>query len=297
MFYKEEEIDADRDAGDGAGERIDREAYHKDFETLELSVNASPSEVTDAYRHLKEAYSPDLVSLSSPVQHQIEKKRRQDMIGQIEAAYRSLERLFEKEAASRSPDTGPPTDEAPFPPDDALRAAVETGPEVPGGRSEASEVPEGEQEAPEKEPEAPEAPEGQAEAQEGEQPEAPEEDPEAGGRPMPDLADFSGQTLREIREQLKVPLEEIYEETKIRIQNLERLETEQFAELPPEVYVKGFVKSYARCLSLDPDTTVRIYMEKYRDWQRRKGGKRNRQQHHAPFRFSRKKAGKGEGIL
>lgn len=273
MFYREKENDADASHEDGGPGKIDRDAYHKDFETLELSINASPEEVTDAYRRLKEAYSPELVSMSSPVGYAIEKKRRQDMIGQIEAAYRSLQRLFEKEAPSPSEEIAARENESP--PGEAIQPdAVETGPVVEAAVAEA---------AVETDPLDGEAvPEAAAETEE---------------RPMADIADFSGQTLKEIREKLKVSLERIYEETKIRIPTLENLETENFPDLPPEVYVKGFVKSYARCLSLDPIATAGVYMEKYHEWQRRKGGKKHRQQHHAPFRFSKKKGKKGQLAL
>ena len=299
-MYREKENDADASHEDGGPGTIDREAYHKDFQTLELSIDASPEEVTDAYRRLKEAYSPELVSMSSPVGYAIEKKRRQDMIGQIEAAYRSLQRLFEKEAPVRSEEIAAREDESP--PGEAVQPdAVETGPVAGAPVAEAAaetdaipreETPEGAVET--------EISYGEAIPEEVAPETAPDptlKEPETEERPLADIADFSGQTLKDIREKLKVSLEEVYEETKIRIPTLQNLETENFPDLPPEVYVKGFVKSYARRLSLDPVATARIYMEKYHEWQRRKGGKKHRQQHHAPFRFSKKKGGKGQLAL
>lgn len=259
MFYKKEENDADQAQSDDEDGGIDREAYHKDFKTLEISVDASPEEATDAYLRLKEAYSPDLVFMSSPVKDAIEKKRRQDMIGQIEAAYRSLQRLFEKSAPSASPQNVP---------DDEDAVSQEWRPAVPDEDEERG-TPEAETE--EAVSQAPAAAEGSAK----------------------EVGDFSGQTLREIREKLDVSLDQIYQETKIRIPTLENLENENFSELPPEVYIKGFVKSYARCLSLDPMATLGIYMTKFQDWQRAKGARKPRRQHHAPFRFSRKKGEAG----
>ncbi len=99
-----------------------------------------------------------------------------------------------------------------------------------------------------------------------------------------EAADFTGQTLKEVRERLGVNLEEIYRETKIRIKTLEDLENEEFEALPPEVYVKGFVKSYAQFLNLDPKITADIYMEKLHSWKYEK-----RQRHNLPFRLTRKK--------
>jgi hypothetical protein len=271
VFYRKKEAkDAGKSPSEDADGTIDRDAYYKDFKTLEVLVNASPEEVTDAYLRLKEAYSPDLVSMSSPVGDAIEKKRRQDMIGQIEAAYRSLQRLFEKEAPAAAP--GSPEEDADA---DAAEPVSEDAEEA--------------ETAPETlwEPEAETAVDADPAL----------EEPASGERPMVEIADFNGQTLREIREKMNVSLEQIYEETKIRIPTLENLENENFSELPPEVYVKGFVKSYARCLSLDPLSTLRIYMEKLQDWQRGRGGRKQRHQPHAPFRFSKKKGKKGELAL
>lgn len=305
MFYKEEDTDADNAREDGDPGKIDREAYHKDFETLEISVNASPREVTDAYHRLKEAYSPELVSMSSPVGYALEKKRRQDMIGQIEAAYRSLQRLFEKEAPAPSP---APEEDHP----EAASADVygegpvaeervpeeEAGPAVEEAPMEAMAPEEEEAAAPVEEPEEEEGPAEETVTAETAEPEGDTDVPAAEDRERPTAGhtDFSGQTLREIREKLEVPIDAISLETKIRIPTLENLEKEKFSELPPEVYVKGFVRSYAQCLSLDPESTTRTYMEKYHHWKRGKG-KKHRQQHQAPFRFSRDKGRKREGAL
>lgn len=289
MVFNEEKKDADKpDAADGSG-IVDREVYRKDFETLELGINASPDDATDAYRQLKEAYSPDMVSMSSPVGYAIEKKRRQDMIDQIESAYRSLQRLFEKETPAPSVETAAQEADA-SPPEAAVQEEEAEETEAIG------EAP-GEAETPIPETAGETAPEAAADPDAAQEDAPPDDGGESEDRPMADIADFSGQTLKEIREKLNVSLERIYEETKIRIPTLENLETENFPDLPPEVYVKGFVKSYAACLSLDPIATARIYMEKYHEWQRRKGGKKHRQQHHAPFRLSKKKDKKGAPAL
>lgn len=325
MFYKKEDTDADNAPEGGDPGRIDREAYHKDFETLEISVNASPQEVTDAYHRLKEAYSPELVSMSSPVGYALEKKRRQDMIGQIEAAYRSLQRLFEKEEPAPAPaedhpqaappdgDEGRPvagetipsgetiSHEAAVPASEAAPVQAAVPVEEPVDESGEEPVAESEEEPVEESGEEPVEEEGPAEETvmaETAESEADSDVPAAEDRERPTAAytDFSGQTLREIREKLEVSLDTISLETKIRIPTLENLEKEKFSELPPEVYVKGFVKSYAQCLSIDPASTTRTYMEKYHHWKRGKG-KKHRQQHQTPFRFSKEKGRKREGTL
>lgn len=275
MFYKKENDpgkSSDQEVGD-----IDREDYYKDFEILELSVNASPEDVADAYMRLKEAYSPDLVSMSSPVKDEIEKKRRLDMIAKIEAAYRSLQRLFEKqgESSARKALIPDQEDDRGQEQEENQDQEKETGssqwPRYLPLEDEASEA--GSEETPEvNSPSPSDETESMTDSQD---------------RPQADIADFSGHTLKEIRERLNMTLDQIYQETKIRIPTLENLENENFADLPPEVYVKGFVKSYALCLSLDPIATVKTYMEKFGDW--RRGGTGKRRHGHAPFRFSKKK--------
>ena len=48
-----------------------------------------------------------------------------------------------------------------------------------------------------------------------------------------------------------VNLSEIAQETNISRRVLKNIEDENFSELPAEVYIRGFVSSYAKCLSLD----------------------------------------------
>ena len=49
--------------------------------------------------------------------------------------------------------------------------------------------------------------------------------------------------------------------TKIPERSLERLEAGRFADLPGDVFVRGFLRSYARCVGLDPEEIVRTYGE------------------------------------
>src|SRR3990172_8270599 len=49
--------------------------------------------------------------------------------------------------------------------------------------------------------------------------------------------------------------------TKIPERSLERLEEGRFDELPGDVFVRGFLRSYARSVGMDPEDTVRRYGE------------------------------------
>ena len=68
-----------------------------------------------------------------------------------------------------------------------------------------------------------------------------------------------GQLLREAREQKGVSLEEVEEATRIRQKFLQALEEEDYGALPAETYVKGFLRTYATYLELDPEELMAIY--------------------------------------
>lgn len=66
-----------------------------------------------------------------------------------------------------------------------------------------------------------------------------------------------GQALREARERKGISLREAQSELKIRERYLQALEENDFAAIPGEVYARGFLRSYARLLSLDADDLLR----------------------------------------
>jgi len=66
------------------------------------------------------------------------------------------------------------------------------------------------------------------------------------------MGDF-GQSLKEAREQKGVSLEEVEEVTRIRQKFLQALEEGNYGALPAETYVKGFLRTYAMYLELDPE--------------------------------------------
>jgi cytoskeleton protein RodZ len=68
-----------------------------------------------------------------------------------------------------------------------------------------------------------------------------------------------GETLRQARLDKSVSLVEAARDTRIRRSYLEALEAEDFAALPPPVYSRGFVKTYADYLGLNPQAMVELY--------------------------------------
>ena len=68
-----------------------------------------------------------------------------------------------------------------------------------------------------------------------------------------------GAFLRQTREEKQVTLEELAEKTKIRKAYLEAIEGGDHDVLPDEVYVRGFLRIYAKVLGIDPDEVIRMY--------------------------------------
>jgi cytoskeletal protein RodZ len=68
-----------------------------------------------------------------------------------------------------------------------------------------------------------------------------------------------GQYLRDLREQRKMSVEEVSRVTRVPMASVERMETDRFDELPGEVFVRGFLKSYARALSVPADDVLARY--------------------------------------
>ena len=54
-------------------------------------------------------------------------------------------------------------------------------------------------------------------------------------------------------------LEEVARATRVPISSMERIEAGQFDELPGEVFVRGFLKSYARAVELSGDEVLARY--------------------------------------
>jgi len=70
-----------------------------------------------------------------------------------------------------------------------------------------------------------------------------------------------GVYLKHERELRGVALKEIAESTRIHIRFLEALENNDFDELPGEVFVKGYIRSYAKVIGFDSEEMVNVYDE------------------------------------
>lgn len=70
-----------------------------------------------------------------------------------------------------------------------------------------------------------------------------------------------GEILRKRREELGKDLREIANILKIRSDYLKAIEDEAFEKLPVEVYIRGYIREYARVLNLDPETVLKAYIQ------------------------------------
>jgi cytoskeleton protein RodZ len=68
-----------------------------------------------------------------------------------------------------------------------------------------------------------------------------------------------GQKLKEARETHHYSLEQVSRDTHISKQYLRALEEEDFASIPGETYVIGFLRNYAEYLALNPEEMVTLY--------------------------------------
>jgi hypothetical protein len=80
---------------------------------------------------------------------------------------------------------------------------------------------------------------------------------------------YRGKSLKQIREQLGIDLKVIASETRINLRILERIEEEDLEHLPAMVYLKGFLKSYAQALHLDPRKVIDGYLKLFQEEKKR----------------------------
>lgn len=77
--------------------------------------------------------------------------------------------------------------------------------------------------------------------------------------------DNLGEILRKARLEKGKTLEEIAEETKIRVRYLQAIEEGNLDILPGHFYTRGFIKSYAEAVGLDPDQLLKTHLPEEKD--------------------------------
>jgi transcriptional regulator with XRE-family HTH domain len=74
-----------------------------------------------------------------------------------------------------------------------------------------------------------------------------------------------GAMLREARERAGLSLRHIADTTKLSVHVLTALEQNRIAQLPGGIYRRAIVRAYSREVGLDPETTLRHFLEQYPD--------------------------------
>lgn len=69
-----------------------------------------------------------------------------------------------------------------------------------------------------------------------------------------------GRYLKALRREKDVSIESVAKETRVSLKTLQQIESEDFDQLPDEVFVKGFIRSYARFVDANPDELVQRYL-------------------------------------
>jgi cytoskeletal protein RodZ len=73
------------------------------------------------------------------------------------------------------------------------------------------------------------------------------------------VTDSIGNFLKKARESRRMSLAEVSRVTRIPVATIEALEGDHFDDLPGEVFVRGFLKSYAQAVRLVPDDVLARY--------------------------------------
>jgi cytoskeleton protein RodZ len=68
-----------------------------------------------------------------------------------------------------------------------------------------------------------------------------------------------GEQLKNFRNEGRITLHEVSRDTKIPFKYIEMLEEGEYEKLPPDVYVKGFLRAYAEFLGVEPKKLINLY--------------------------------------
>ena len=82
------------------------------------------------------------------------------------------------------------------------------------------------------------------------------------GRSTDRSSDF-GPKMKRLREERGVALRDIADTTKISVSALEALERNDISRLPGGIFSRGFVRSYAIEIGLDPEQTVKDFIVQF----------------------------------
>jgi len=68
-----------------------------------------------------------------------------------------------------------------------------------------------------------------------------------------------GECLKRKREELNISIKDLGDKLKIKADYLENLEKNNYEKLPPDVYAKGFIKSYAELVGFNAEKMIELF--------------------------------------
>lgn len=95
-----------------------------------------------------------------------------------------------------------------------------------------------------------------------------------------------GEKLRKIRSEKRISLADVSKSTKIQLKYLEYLEDGAYGKLPADVYVKGFLRSFAQQAGINENVLIRLY-ERERDINKNIGKEELKERFVQPISISR----------
>ncbi len=89
--------------------------------------------------------------------------------------------------------------------------------------------------------------------------ENPNQKDEKNSNPMDDTSEKLGQFLRKKRTSLKIDISELCRESKINVDYIRAIETDQFDELPGDAYIRAYLKTLAKRYNVDTHKILEWY--------------------------------------
>lgn len=209
------------------------------YEVLDINSNANPQEIENAYIRARNAYSGDSVALYSLMS----KSECDDILNQIEEAYAIL---------------GFPEKRKEY---DRLRGFNHSGfgmSYTPSNTLQATETPSGPVQYEDFGSNLMEAKVSKITAQKKFALEF--NTNQEMENEIQNCSDYTGPFLKKIREYKNVSVERMAEMTRVSKTNIRAIENEEIANLPADVYVRGYIYQYAKVLKLNPDLVATSFL-------------------------------------
>jgi hypothetical protein len=225
---------------------LERPSVQNHYEVLEISERASAEEIQRAYERAKEIYGSDSVVSSSI----LTPEERRQILERVTEAYHTLiaeesRRLYDRNLTAPRPSPNPENGSTPAPPGTRVGYVAGTSPSSSPAQAY---------------PRLVELP-PRAANESAAQLDAPLE---RATIMLGVKEEATGEFLRKAREASGVDLRSISHETKIGVTMLGYIEEERLDRLPVEVYLRNFVRQYARCLGLEDERISRSYVARIR---------------------------------